>query len=179
MGLGVAFMNFFKNKINQREYAYLITLLWIISSYLYRFGHFDIHSLTNTTEAHFIIPKIILFIIFGIIVISSYAYVALCRVNDTKISKWSLLSLLIPYVVIIYSFVLIFLPSTEKINNSNLIYHIGIVCITCFIMNAILFGMSPVFLSSIFLVLFFLFVIFIIDIALTNIIKLFNKFSKK
>ena len=169
-------MNILKNRINQREYAYLNVLLMIAITYVSNFGHAMAHYLNGSAETHIITSKIIFFLIFGILSLLLSVYIVLTRVNDTKISKWTLLLLLIPYVNAIYSLLSLFLPSAEKTKNDNLMVHILIISLFIIVMNLILFGNI---LGSIFLILIFLFVIFIVDVIVTNLIKLCQKHIQK
>ena len=172
-------MNIFKNKINRREYAYLNILLLVAFSYIYKFGYFDIHYLKNTVETQFIIPKIIFFVFAGISLFLSYIYLAIIRLNDTKISKWSLFALIIPYIGILYTLMLLIVPSKEQTDNNDLCNHILITSLLILLMNVLLFGLNSVTFGSIILILLFLFIIFVFDFLITNIAKLLKKLIKQ
>ena len=176
-------MKILKNKINQRQYIYLSALTVILSAYLLRFGTLLIHNLQIKAYLSGITFETVIFLICVIGSLVFSFYLSLMRINDTKLPKWLLLLLFIPYIGMIFSSILFFIPSAYKTPNYNLKSFVILYSLIILLINILLFGFNAITASSIFLIFIFLLILFVLDVCVTKIINfikfLYSKYENK
>lgn len=176
-------MNILKYCMKRKEYTYFLCFIYVLSSYFYKFGHIDLWKLRGNIDSDLLVLKITMFIILGILTLLVSLAITIQRLNDTKISKWSLLSLLIPYICILYQFALIFVPSKDSsIVNFN--FKKIVIFIVFELLVVTIIYPDPVQVGSCFFLLMFfsliiLFFDFLIKIVLKIIKNVKNKISAK
>jgi len=171
----------FKYSINRKEYIYILLFMLIGFTFIYKFVNYDLFlGLKRGVLGSEIIPTTYFAAIYALMIFIAYIYIALLRINETKLPKWVLFTLLVPYINFICIFILsCFPPIAEKQYNRRTRTLILSVC-------ALLFAFFPVLIiygaeqlmTSVFMVVFCLIIAIVIEALIKLIIFLYKKVVK-
>lgn len=159
--------NIFTKHINRKEYVHLLAFQFIGLSFIYNFINIDLLSgLKKGVYNGDILPVVYFSVIYTIVMIAMYVFVNLLRINETKISKWSLFALFVPYINFIYLVLLACYPPKVELHDNRKtrisLLVVGFFLFTC-VPVLIIHGLSPKFGAAIFLTLAFFIIVFLVE----------------